>query len=579
MQLKISNYRGISTADITINSIALVAGPNEAGKTSTAQALAAVLTGDPVPIVGVKKNQAGVLVRSGTASGMAELTGPKGSTKVTWPTGKVSSEGIAPFASIYAAGMQSIVTMKDDDRVKVLTEYLKAAPTRADLDVNMKDLELTSVALEAIWDRIQKLGWDGTLKHYETPGATFKGQWMEVTGEQYGSKKAESWLPPEWEYGLDTGSEENLSALVTDARDSLEAAIKTDAVDDSKRADLQVLADLLPERQKAVDAAKLLKVEPALYAQLDEANGFIKSISDKRDVMLSEMKTLPQATQTSGMPCPHCSTVLQVAGDHLETAIVLTEDVLAARQTAIDELASKLVSVNDAIGKHMTSVASMQSRIKEIEKANEQTVADALRLMQESATAVKEIEKPVTAPSAVSIDDCRNTLATAENKLKAFKAKTRADRIHESVCTMEALIVKIAPDGIRWDVLVKSLNKFNNGMAIYTTAANWKPVVLESDLMPTYGGTPYLLLSESAKFRVRVVLQLAMAKLDHSDVVIIDAADILDKGGRSGLIKAVHASGLAAMVCMTMDDVAQMPNLKNAGIGASYWIGDGGVVG
>ena len=75
MNVTIQNYRGLASASLDLSKICLLAGPNEAGKTSTVQAVAAALTGDPVPIRGVKKSDAGLLVRSGTANGNVKLTG------------------------------------------------------------------------------------------------------------------------------------------------------------------------------------------------------------------------------------------------------------------------------------------------------------------------------------------------------------------------------------------------------------------------------------------------------------------------------------------------------------------------
>ena len=90
--------------------------------------------------------------------------------------------------------------------------------------------------------------------------------------------------------------------------------------------------------------------------------------------------------------------------------------------------------------------------------------------------------------------------------------------------------------------------------------------------MPTYGGTQYELLSESEKFRVRVVLQIGMALSDKSQALVIDAADILDKGGRNGLFKAVKSTGLPAFISMTIDSKELVPSLSKSGVGASYWI-------
>ena len=54
MKLKIRNFRGIESAEIDVGSISLIAGANAAGKTSVAQAFGILLTGEPIPIPGMK---------------------------------------------------------------------------------------------------------------------------------------------------------------------------------------------------------------------------------------------------------------------------------------------------------------------------------------------------------------------------------------------------------------------------------------------------------------------------------------------------------------------------------------------
>ena len=572
MNVTINNYRGLASASLDLSKICLLAGPNEAGKTSASQALAAALTGEPIPIHGVKKTQAGLLVRSGTANGNVELTGADGSTNIAWPSAKVKTEGTAPFASHFAAGIQSIVNLDDKERVKVLTEYLKAVPTRSDLDKQLAPMKLPANVMDQLWDLISKQGWDNAAAQVKEKGARLKGQWEGVTADRYGSKKGESWIPEAYDNELMGQSEATLAAFVTDARDALESAIAADAVDDSKRADQEALAALKPERQAALDAAKLKTVDPALQAQLDEANGFIKEMSGKRDTLQSELSALPSAKQTAGMPCPHCATVLQVAGNKLQIAAVLSEDEITARTAAITELQGKINGVNDAISKHMTAVSGIQSSMRDQESQNKQAVNEALRLLGDSSMAEQELAKPVAAASEISVDDCRTTLAVAEKRLKAFKAKLEADRLHDAIEKNTELYRMLAPEGIRGDVLARALKSFNTSLERFCAAAGWRSVALESDFYPTYGGTIYLLLSESAKFRVRVILQIGMAMLDKSQALIIDAADILDKGGRNGLFKTVKATGLPCLVAMTIDAKELVPNLGKAGLGASYWI-------
>lgn len=572
MNVTINNFRGLASASLDISKICLLAGPNEAGKTSASQALAAALTGEPIPISGVKKAQAGLLVRSGTANGSVDLTSEQGTSNIQWPSAKVKSEGQPPWSSHFAVGLQSIVNLDDKERVKVLTDYLKAVPTRADLDRQLASMKMPVTVLDQLWDLIEKQGWDGAAAQIKDKGARLKGQWEQITGDRYGSKKGESWIPEGYDNDLMGQSESTLAALVTDARDTLESAIAADAVDDSKRADLEALAALVPERQAAVTAAKAATVDPAMQAQIDEAQGFIKGMSEKRDAIQKELSELPTPKQATGMPCPHCNTVLQVSGNKLDIAAVLSEDEIAKRQAAIDEVKAKLDGVNDAIAKHMTAVSGIAANIREAEKANEQAIANAIRLLGESSLAEQELAKPVAGKSEISVDDCRTTLAVAEKRLKAFKAKLEADRLHTAICSNTELYAKISPEGIRQDVLAKALKSFNDSLVPICAAAGWRTVTLESDFLPTYGGTIYLLLSESAKFRVRVILQMGMALIDKSQALIIDAADILDKGGRNGLFKAVKAAGLPALVAMTIDSKDLVPNLAKAGVGCSYWL-------
>lgn len=572
MKAHIQNYRGIASAELDLSHICLLAGPNEAGKTSVAQALAAALTGDPIPISGVKKTQAGLLVRSGTASGSISLATEAGNTAIQWPSAKAKTEGKAPFASHFATGLHSIVNLDDKERVKILTEYLKATPTRADLDAQLINMKLPDTVLAQLWQLIETQGWDNAALQIKEKGARLKGQWQQAAGEQYGSKKADSWIPEGYDNDLMGQSEDKLQAVVTDARDALEAAIAADAVDDSKRADLETVAAALPERQAALKTAEAEKPDPAMQNQLDECNGMIASISAERDKLNAKLAALPTATQAAGMPCPDCGTVLQIRGNVLDIAAVLSEDEINTRQAAIDDLFRQIKNVNDGITKHMEAAARIKTRIAEIKNDLVQKTIDCRRLVKESEAAAAELAKPVPPASTVSVDACRTALSAAETALKAYRAKYEADRLHIAIGHNAELLAKISPEGIRGDVLIRALKSFNESLAPICKAAGWRPVTLESDFLPTQGGALYLLLSESAKFRTRSILQMGMALLDKSQALIIDAADILDKGGRNGLFKAVKHVGLPALITMTIDTREQVPNLTTAKIGASYWI-------
>ena len=573
LQAHIQNYRGLASASLDISRICLLAGPNAAGKTSAAQAISGALTGEPVPIKGVKKTSAGLLVRSGTASGSVSLTTTEGRTEIQWPSAKVKTEGQAPYSSHFAAGLQTIVTLDEKERVKILTEYLKASPIRADLEAQLVSMALPKNILDQLWQLIETTGWDNVCSQTKEKGARYKGQWQQVTGEQYGSKKAESWVPEGYSDDLMGESEDKLSALVTDARDALESAIAADAVDDSARNQLELLAGLLQGRRIDALAAENDKPDTALNHQLEECTQFIASINVEKDVLTKQLSELPSANQAIGMCCPKCTAELEVkAGKLVVLTGQLTSEEIQSRKEAIAALKTKIDAVSDGVQKHMEAAARLKRQIQEVETTHHVKLAECHRLVKESETAADELKKPVAGRSEVSVDDCRTTYAKAELRLKAYQAKYAADRLHHTIGQNAELLAKLSPEGIRGYVQVKALKQFNDSVSSLCKTAGWRPVTLESDFMPTYGGTQYELLSESEKFRVRVVLQIGMALTDKSQALVIDAADILDKGGRNGLFKAVKSTGLSTFISMTIDSKELVPNLAKAGIGTSYWI-------
>jgi DNA repair exonuclease SbcCD ATPase subunit len=85
------NFRGIPEARIDISPIALITGHNYAGKTSIARAIAAAVTGRPIPYDKVAKKDCGVILRHGAKAGAVILSTEKGNTSVTWPKAEVSS--------------------------------------------------------------------------------------------------------------------------------------------------------------------------------------------------------------------------------------------------------------------------------------------------------------------------------------------------------------------------------------------------------------------------------------------------------------------------------------------------------
>jgi len=136
----------------------------------------------------------------------------------------------------------------------------------------------------------------------------------------------------------------------------------------------------------------------------------------------------------------------------------------------------------------------------------------------------------------------------------------------------------LSPDGLRKKRLSKMLSQINKPMAEMCATAGWKPVEIMDDLSISYSGSPYALLSESEKWKTRAMLQFTVASFeDGAEIILIDGADILDKIGRNGLIRASLKSKFRVVIFMTLNEKNELPGSEalEKMNGHSYWIENG----
>lgn len=611
MQITIKNYRGCASAELTLSPVALVAGTNHAGKSSIAQAVAAALTQNAAIIPGVTKSAAGQLLRDGEKRGQCKITTAEGSATVNWPGASASTDGTPPSATAMACGLVSLVDMKPAQAATTLIEVLRALPTRDDLAAALDGLP--SAMLDAIWSRIEAEGWDGAHKRAIARGQEFKGAWEHVTGERYGSAKAADWKP--------AGFTEQEPVDVADLRQKLEAAVAANAGAEAtarQRQELQAVIDRAPAdapdvaaleaqlEQAVANRAGDAGLRQRLEQQIAEADGVdISSATDAaRRAMVdmnkvqAEIDTLPSpVTVRDPIECPHCHGPLEIVSrTDVRAAVQIDADEQQRRTDAIREASDRLHaaklayhSANDEADRLRSIIGRAESARDELAEMPTGTVTDdqiaALRSAVTSAreaalqvdAAAAAAEKLASLPTAevIDIQPLREALSEAELSTYETDRVRQAAGYHQKILDNQRLIDELAPTGLRQRKLAECLGQLNVHLHELCSTAGWSSVEIGDDLSATLNGRPYGLLSESEKFRVRVAVQVVLAGYDGSDAVIIDAADILDRGGRNGLFKLLRRADVTALVCMTIDEPAKAPDLSAAKIGQSYWIQDG----
>jgi hypothetical protein len=542
--IAVTNFRGCAKAQIECAPIALLGGLNAAGKSSIAQAAGAALTGNALPVPGLRANAAGALVHTGAASGTVEVVGDDGRAVVEWPSARLTSEGKAPQASAYAVGLETIVTMAAKERLRVLADYLHADPTREELGQALDEAEMDADAvLKTIWPAIERDGWDATVSGRRERGAEFKGMWRHTTGANYGSRIAATWRPD-----LADLDERELTGAVANAQTARDNAISAAAVSDAERRRLEEDADLADARRDALERAQ---------ARVEEYGETYRHAQEAR-------AALPPATRRDGLPCPWCQRPVLVVDEitvrHLEKGQVadLDRPELERRRMAIAEADGKLAHAND----------DLQNARRDVTRA-ETAVRDSLDARQRLDNWPRAVE------AGTDITTAEAQLKAAESRLAEFRTKKEADRLHRLVEGNEIVIGLLSPDGLRATKLAQVLEVFNTELGALCETARWSVVRLDDSGGISYGDRPYGLASTSEQYRVRVTLAVAMAKLDGSDLVIVDGADILDAPSRSGLLTLLDTVKIPALLCMTLPRREMRPDLAAAGIGRSYWLAGG----
>ncbi len=386
MILEIRNFRGISKADIDLSQIALVAGRNESGKSSIAHAAQAILTGDAVPIAGLKKSDAAMLIHAGTGNGSVALEREGGSARIAYPQAKKETEGDPPSSSPIAAGMVSPADLDRTELSAVLVDYLKAAPSEDDLREAVKSINVAEEGFARLWKSVVENSWDGAHKQAKEKGIELKGAWRECAGEMYGSSKAETWMPPEWESDLEGASEESLQAVATEAGEIRDAAIAHTAISEEKIGQLKA---------KAANAGKLRDDIQDLAKVLDDAN---KGVLDSAE----ELKNAPRPDEEQEtIPCPHCGKDCVVHAGALIKPPPVANSAENAKRRSIGEAAVRKHQLASQTLKSASMKKEQADRdISEAEAAQDELVA--IETTYNSGTA--DDAPPLTPPGGLDED-------------------------------------------------------------------------------------------------------------------------------------------------------------------------------
>lgn len=568
-KITVTNFQGLRHAALALSEpLLLVSGANGAGKSSLLDAISMAFTGEPRRVS--KKKDLSQLVTEGTKKGEAHVTwhDSAGEEQVSWvmlPTGKTAPLVDAPFLP-FVLDATRFAGLDGKERRRVLFELTGASASPNEIAKRLTDHGADAALVEKIKPML-RAGFPAAADQAKEHAAEARGAWKAITGEAYGSEKANGWEP-------------EAPAVIVAQADIDQAAGELAELDQ----DLAEAQQTLGGHKAAAQAASLRQ------AKLDALRETAGLLQRRRDKLAADQARVeewaPKVTEAeraaAGKPvhdpmtCPHCQGKVELRDGDL---VAYAPPELIADPDAgwrLEEYRGYLESARRA-------VANSQRDVTEAEAAAAQVA-----VMETEAASI---------PSAEAIENAERTISEMRQQRDSVRAKHLAlqeaaaahagrDRIiadaaahHAAVQAWGLIADALAPDGIPAEILAGALDPVNNLLAIQSAAANWSPVQINPDIDVTYGGRVYGLLSESEKWRCDALLAIAIARLSGLRFVALDRFDVLQPSARPqilGLLRTLTQGGDldTAILAGTMKEpMAKVPT----GI-QSVWIAEGSIV-
>lgn len=544
------NFQGARAVDLDLRTpAALIAGLNGAGKSSIAEAVRLALLGTPER-VGLKKEY-GALVSDGAKLGAVTLDLDEGSVGVSLPKGAQSGEDLVPQSPAlpFVLAPERFAAAKPDERRSLLFA-LTGTNVKADEIERRLLARGCATPLVTQIKPILRTGFAGGADFAKGQATEAKGAWKAAAGEQWGSQKAEGWqaeIPPFNQAALD---KERADLAALDSR--IDATAQSLGALEQKAAAYAAARDQLAARQ--AKAAQL----PALRQKLDFDQEEHGKLAARVDALQARAGSGPRVGLIHDMAicldeAYNIDKVNAELPGPLDMRILQVLDRYEAQYGKLDatgdaEAAGALPKAIEARDLLARSVENDRRDIAAAEAAAAQLQDGAAPEAVQPAD-VEAARAKVTALRAErkAIDERVQQLLNAKRAATSATERTaNAAQYHQDVLAWSAIGDALSPDGIPGEILAEALQPVNDKLADLADLAGWRVPAIGADMVITFAGRPYRLLSESERWRVDALVGAALAEISGLRCLILDRFDCLDLPGRGdalGLVDALATDG------------------------------------
>lgn len=586
--IKINNVLGARRVHVETSSpITLFAAFNGMGKSSIQEAVRMAFTGQTLRVK-LKKEYA-TMVSEGAKSGSVMVATDAGTASYTLPNGAHSLEGELslglPDALPYVLNAQGFAALAPEERRTFLFALTNCTVTEPLLRKMLAEAECDDAKVTATLPLLKSItGFPAAAKFAAEKATEAKGAWRAITGETYGSKKAEMWEAETPEVDHDAIKE---------------GVVERDATADALAKEQTNLGALRAKRdafsanaQRRVKAQELVDNLPRLRAKLEV---------DKTG--LADMETKVADLSARAGTAPRVGLVHDFARAAEETLDIIADDMRASTQKALSVTRAAFdayvqqyglpsnagdLDAIEKLAEYKPALATMKNAVQNTER-DIATAERAQAFLEEGATErvsdeeVGNVEKTIAQLQA----DLRE-ISEAVAKLSAIADKAaladehtaKAKQHHADVAAWSKLAEQLGPEGIPAQLLAQALRPINRALRESALTTGWRQATINPDMSITAEGRAYNLLCESEKWRVDAMIAEAIATLSGVKVLMLDRVDVLDAQGRVDLLMWLNgrAEEGALNSALLFATLKQPPSGLPENINA-IWIENGTVAG
>ncbi|HGM4503056.1 TPA: hypothetical protein ACKPJS_006002, partial [Pseudomonas aeruginosa] len=487
-------------------------------------------TGKPGRVA--QKQHIGQLITEGAKKGEARVewlddAGEVQACGVALPSGKGSPLADSPFLP-FVLDASRFAALDAKDRRRVLFDLTGASASPAEVGKRLKAKGIDLALFEKVKPLLRS-GFSAMVGQAKDYASEARGAWKAVTGENYGSEKANGWEPE--------------APPVIVSEEELESA----------RAELRATAQDLDEAQQTLGSSKRAHADAQARASRITALRETAALADRRRNKLAtdeanqdewSEKVMAAEAAASGEPahqpltCPHCQGTVDLQAGQLVAH-------QPPAKVADPEAAKRLEEFRGYLASAQRAVANSQRDLKESEDAAAQSAAlEAETAQAPSAEAIANGEQAINElrqardrqqAKVQSLQEAFNAAAQRQDVIK------QAAGFHAEVCAWSALADALSPAGIPAEILADAIGPVNQLLQRLSGTAGWSPVQISADIDVTFGGRLYGLLSESERWRCDATLALSIATISGLRLALLDRLDVLDLPSRSQALTLLRA--------------------------------------